>query len=459
MKCDTDFLTSVLPRLGPMSLSLTLVGLLLPQLAQGAVPKDLRKMWSEGQYQVVLPRLIAYRDEPYGKDPEVDYMIATSACRVAGMEEEGRKFFKWILSYYQLDLASRRTVADEMQLCAQRPEPPQVVFKARTALGGGGASGKMFFFADQDAPIRSYPAKTKRDIPLETITQRLAELSRPTEGIKIVQELVGSKFRVVATEHFILASSSDHSQKELMAIGSGLETVQQFYMKNFGMARPPYFVTVYLVPNTSALRALADQLHGLDMAPASIGYSYREDLSMVGVIPRMLYGTLLHELFHVMVRSNFGDVPPWLDEGTAALYEVAEVDGARVIGVDNWRGEVLRMAWDLHPPVDRLVQMNWQIFENEQLDEIKQAVNYATARYFVLYLQELGKLSEVHRVFRNRDVRTSSDDPAGDSVKLLSSVLGRPLAAVEADFDQWFKTLPKGQRESRGNQRTLIEKR
>ena len=35
-------------------------------------------------------------------------------------------------------------------------------------------------------------------------------------------------------------------------------------------------------------------------------------------------------------RNNFGDIPPWLDEGMASLYEVSEVSGNHILGLPNW---------------------------------------------------------------------------------------------------------------------------
>ena len=46
---------------------------------------DLDRLWSARRYADVLPLLERYRREaPYGKNELVDYMIATSACRVSG---------------------------------------------------------------------------------------------------------------------------------------------------------------------------------------------------------------------------------------------------------------------------------------------------------------------------------------------------------------------------------------
>src|SRR4029453_12868338 len=93
-------------------------------------------------------------------------------------------------------------------------------------------------------------------------------------------------------------------------------------------------------------------------APGSIGYSFSADQSMVGWADGKAYGTFAHELFHVMVRGNFGDIPPFLDEGMAALYEVSGFEQGRAAGVRNARGAPLRKNWGDPPGIKALVQMN-----------------------------------------------------------------------------------------------------
>jgi len=67
-----------------------------------------------------------------------------------------------------------------------------------------------------------------------------------------------------------------------------------------------------------------------------------------------------------------------------------------------------------------------------------QAVNHATARYFMLYLQERGQLKPLYRAFLNRQV---SDEPARQAAELVESVLRSSLDQVDQDFARWFTSL------------------
>jgi hypothetical protein len=156
---------------------------------------------------------------------------------------------------------------------------------------------------------------------------------------------------------------------------------------------------------------------------------------VLAVIPGRSIGTLKHELFHLLVRSHFGDIPPWLDEGMAALYEVSRQQGGQLVGLPNWRGAFLERYRELRPSLERLVAMDWATFDAAGADSIPQAVQHATARYFMLYLQEINRLRHVYHAFRQRN---PGEPLAEDPARLLAEALGRPLAEVETSFANWL---------------------
>src|SRR5258706_13278907 len=123
-------------------------------------------------------------------------------------------------------------------------------------------------------------------------------------------------------------------------------------------------------------------------------------------------GTLLHEVFHIIVHGSYGSIPQWLDEGMASLYETATAVPGYYFGEPNWRSEVFRelryglgnigladvitSAWfadepnATHPPGERAYSPD------------EQAYMLAYARLFSLYLQEKKQLSPVFEAFRYR---------------------------------------------------------
>lgn len=248
-----------------------------------------------------------------------------------------------------------------------------------------------------------------------------------------------------------------------------------FYVSKFQMNRPKYYISVFLLPSENKYLKFAERYHGTKLNPYSIGYSYFDDLSIVAIIPRAIYGSLQHELFHTLARSNFGDIPTWLDEGIAALYESSELRKDGIYGLDNWRGAILGYFSDYVPNLNDLITGrtlgirdsnelppqsydSWETYcafgsEEEvfgeckafvgELSPLRQAVFAATARYFALFLQEQNLLFSTYSAVRDL---VSSDHFSGRSADLVGAVeqaAGRSIDRLEADFTAWLETKHK----------------
>ena len=61
----------------------------------------------------LIKELVAYR-EKYGPSPNIDFMLATSYCRVDETRSQGVKLFRWMLNYYRFDASSRRLLKQAM---------------------------------------------------------------------------------------------------------------------------------------------------------------------------------------------------------------------------------------------------------------------------------------------------------------------------------------------------------
>ncbi len=131
-------------------------------------------------------------------------------------------------------------------------------------------------------------------------------------------------------------------------------------------------------------------------------------------------GTLVHEIVHPFMESNFPACPPWLNEGLGSLYEqCGEVDG-HIHGFTNWRLPGLQQAIRSGkvPSFKMLTAMDSHAFYNED-----RGVNYAQARYLCYYLQKKGLLIKFYQEFNAQQ----KDDPGG--YKTLQKVL------AETDMD------------------------
>lgn len=133
-------------------------------------------------------------------------------------------------------------------------------------------------------------------------------------------------------------------------------------------------------------------------------------------------GTLVHEIVHPFIASNFPDCPSWFNEGLASLYEQAGERDGRIIGNTNWRLRGLQTAIRKGevPPFKILCQTTTREFYDKD-----RGTNYSQARYLCYYLQEKGLLQKFYRTFR-KNVAT---DASG--FESLKAVLG------EKDMDDF----------------------
>jgi len=427
----------------------TALGILIALVIQaplvfGVELTDIRTLWQQERYKQVISELLKFRDTDFGKTVEVDYMLATSLCRHPGDDDLGRAFLLNILQVYELSQSNRMAIGNEMNHCPDQSQPEQMAFLTLRGTGGGdaGVRGKMFYFVDgPNRAIGGDPLEASREVPATELQARHFVLGKGDDAADAMAARLGDlgyRPTIYLSDRFVIGSLSDHSSAEMKEIARLLERALDFYVDHFGMRAPSVYISVYLLPDGVQLRNTGDRLHGLDVARGTIGYSFRNDLSVSAVVKGPYTGTLKHELTHLLMRNNFGDIPPWLDEGLAALYEVSRLEGDFLRGLPNWRDEVLKRYWRGTPTVTELLGMNWQQFDVQGGSLQRQAVHHALARYWVLYLQDQGYLGEVYTAYRTRDIRQTTTDPEGDAARLIAVATGKSLAELDTEFSTWF---------------------
>jgi hypothetical protein len=144
-------------------------------------------------------------------------------------------------------------------------------------------------------------------------------------------------------------------------------------------------------------------------------------------------GTLVHEIVHPFIESNFPDCPAWFNEGLGSLYEQAAERDGHIIGRTNWRLAGLQRAirrGGLMSFASLTATSNHAFYEDDR------GTNYAQARYLLYYLQERGLLVRYyHEYFAAR-----ATDPTGYAT--LQRVLGESdMAAFQRRWEQWVLTL------------------
>jgi hypothetical protein len=195
--------------------------------------------------------------------------------------------------------------------------------------------------------------------------------------------------------------------------------------------RPTEPVTILVFSAERSYQEYAARLDGRTR-PWYSGYYQRKDRRiMVNLATGR--GTLSHELTHALAHFDCPELPQWFDEGLASLHEECRIsdDGLKLTGRSNWRLAYLTgpLRAGRLPSVDALMSQR-------EIRGGQEALVYAHARYFCLYLQHRGLLVHFYRKFKG----TIADDPTGRAA-LQDLLHADSLDGFDGEFRQWLRTL------------------
>lgn len=186
---------------------------------------------------------------------------------------------------------------------------------------------------------------------------------------------------------------------------------------------PDSIIDIWLLKDNASYERYSKEIFKTD-PPSPFGYYLDQERAMVMNI-RTGAGTLVHEIVHPFLQTNFPACPVWLNEGLASLYEQCGERSGHIHGYTNWRLPALQTAIRKRqlPSFKKLCLMDEDEFYTRD-----RGTNYGQARYLCYYLQEQGLLLSYYRQL----VDSQAVDPTG--YKTLKIILG-----VE-DMDDFKKT-------------------
>ncbi len=237
----------------------------------------------------------------------------------------------------------------------------------------------------------------------------------------------------IALAPYIVAGDLEKSTLERILYERILPCAGALHLEYFDR-RPHAPVTILLCSQEATYHRLTATLYG--RSRGSIYGFYRPSTRTLVINLAAGEGTIIHELTHALIDFDCPNLPIWINEGIASLYEecrlVETPNGARLLPAVNWRLERLKQSIQDHSIRSTRELM---LLESMVGDE-QESLNYAHARYFCMYLNELGLLSEFYQLVR--------DNPAGahggkTALEQLFSQLS--LYGLERDFQEWVLRL------------------
>ena len=143
--------------------------------------------------------------------------------------------------------------------------------------------------------------------------KRLFALNETQKAENYYRNFLGADYSVTSSGRFVFITPTQNalSITEKKNAEQRLENAYQFYTDYYGIRPPNKLITVYLLGSKQNLPAIARKVHGLSIPKSNLGYSCMADLSVLGNSDSNHLGTIYHELFHIMIRTDIGDIP-WL---------------------------------------------------------------------------------------------------------------------------------------------------
>ncbi len=244
----------------------------------------------------------------------------------------------------------------------------------------------------------------------------------------------GSPYQRRVRERFVVVAPRINEGPAFASSLSFFEQTLSALLHERFEAVPAEAMTVYLFPRATEYEAYCKKTTH-EKCISSFGYYSPGDRSLVmNVGPGI--GTLSHEVVHPLMEANFTDVPIWFNEGVASLYEGIAFTGPNEIrGRKNWRHPRLATALSgkarSRALASTLFGMSDDTFRGANED-----LNYATARYLCMWLEQKGLLWKFYREFKSRKAK---DDATG--ALSFAKIVGRSPREVDDEWSKWVLAL------------------
>ena len=264
--------------------------------------------------------------------------------------------------------------------------------------------------------------------PIEAATtQPSLQTECDTLLAKWKDRLDAEHFSTLVSPPFVLAGDGGEDRLRGYRDHTILASARALHAMYFD-AQPTKPILIFLFETEPPYRRLAKKWFNENDVP-HFGFCRADGVMLMNISTGG--GTLVHELVHALIKPDFPDVPTWFNEGLASLYEQSNFDGDRIVGLKNWRLPALKQAiraGNLRP-LEELI--NDPDFYGEHV-----GLNYAQARYLLMYLQEKGELQKFYRDFR----AAAKDDPSGMET-LQKLIAPEPLKDFEREWQAWVLAL------------------
>jgi hypothetical protein len=402
------------------------------------------------KYSQVFNEAMQKRSEVYGKCAIVDYFIAKSLC-LDGHKPKSVEWLQYIKKNYPLKPNAKQFIDNEIRSCSNSSNAADLslansftVPLPQAGVGGMMKGGMTYDCHDKRSIINFENLTLESDLE-----SRLFNRNQANAAINNLRKLLGDEYSISANSRYIIVSQKSMNidkagEKEVAA---QLDKAYSFFTTFYGLRAPDKLITVYLSPDNETLATTAKRVHGISVPKSLLGYSLLGDLSLSGISDPVTVGTLYHELFHLLIRTDVGDIPAWVDEGLASLYSISSWKNDALTGSENtWRIRQLQVDYLMGtnvqiPSLNNLMNYDWEEFNGGEENNLCLAsVNYALSNFFILYLQEKNLLKPLVKYYKQRNgPGINNESQKSENVAIVEKLLNDNINKIERNYNDWFK--------------------
>lgn len=334
-------------------------------------------------------------------------------------------------------------------VCMHYDDRPDTTEHFRLVLGYDEASDEVIYHEpakkdgsyqrmDRELFIKLWPLKYRQDrwtlirmrldpgqLVRGTASKSITNADYAQHVLKLKKKLPGEGFHIVIQKPFIVVGNESKDEVKRRAEGTVKWAVDRL-KKDYFKQDPDHIIDIWLFKDKETYGKYNLKLFG-KKPTTPFGFYSRTNRALVMDISTG-GGTLVHEIVHPFMETNFPDCPSWFNEGLASLYEQCGDRDGRIWGQTNWRLRRLQEAIvdEQVPSFETLCKTTTSEFYNED-----PGTNYAQARYLCYYLQEKGLLRKYYHAFR----KTAEKDASGFAE--LSKILDE--SDMDEFKDEWQK--------------------
>jgi len=312
-------------------------------------------------------------------------------------------------------------------VCMHYNAPPRTTEHFRLILGYGAATDEVIYHEPaEDAGayrsmkrsrfIKLWPLKYEPDswtVVRIRLQPRKIKKAKLAEGftnadyaqhvMKLKKKVPGEGFTIVLQPPFVVIGDEPAEDVRRRAAQTVQWAVDRL-KKDFFKKDPDEILDIWLFKDKASYRKHTKKIFGDEPSTPFGYYSHGHRALIMNIATGG--GTLVHEIVHPFMRSNFRACPAWLNEGMGSLYEQCHDKDGHIHGLTNWRLRGLKKAIRsrLVPSFKKLTAMSDHQFYN-----FDKGTNYSQSRYLCYYLQQKGLLVKFYHAFH----ADQKDDPTG----------------------------------------------